>query len=104
MSPAVSFSVNAADGYTIRGFHWRHGPEEQRRRPVVILNAANSVRCRYYFRFAGFLFDHGFDAIVYDYRGIGESRPERLRGFRAGWCDWGSLDFDAVLRYAAREC
>ena len=70
---------------------------------MVVINAANSVRCRYYFRFAGFLFHHGFDALVYDYRGIGESRPERLRGFRAGWFEWGGLDFDAVLRYAARE-
>ena len=95
---AVSFSVQAADGYPIRGFHWRHGE-----RPVVVINAANSVRCRYYFRFAGFLFDHGFDAIVYDYRGIGESRPAKMRGFRAGWQDWGRLDFDAILRFAARE-
>jgi predicted alpha/beta hydrolase len=104
MAAAVSFSVQAADGYPIRGFHWRHGSEGQGRLPVVVINAANSVRCRYYFRFAGFLFDNGFDAIAYDYRGIGESRPERLRGFRAGWLDWGRLDFDAVLRYAIREC
>lgn len=103
MAP-VSFSMRAADGYPIRGFQWRHDSEGQGTRPVVVINAANSVRCRYYFRFAGFLFDHGFDSIVYDYRGIGESRPEKLRGFRAGWLDWGRLDFDAVLRYAVREC
>lgn len=70
---------------------------------MVIVNSATSVRCRYYFRFAVFLFEHGFDVIVYDYRGIGESRPATLRGFDASWIDWGRLDFDAVLRHAGRS-
>lgn len=95
------FETRAADGYAIRGFFWRH-PEGAAARPVVIINPATSVRCRYYFRFAGFLFNHGFDVIAYDYRGIGESRPESLRGFDASWIDWGRLDFEAVLRYADR--
>jgi predicted alpha/beta hydrolase len=42
------------------------------------------------------------DVITYDYRGIGESRPDSLRGFEAGWIDWGNLDFEAILRYAQR--
>ena len=67
---------------------------------MVIINPATSVRCRYYFRFAVYLFEHGFDVIVYDYRGIGESRPETLQGFDACWIDWGRLDFEAVLQYA----
>jgi predicted alpha/beta hydrolase len=68
----------------------------------VIINPATSVRCRYYFRFAGFLFEHGIDVVAYDYRGIGESRPASLRGFDASWIDWGRLDFDAVLRHVER--
>jgi predicted alpha/beta hydrolase len=109
-----AIALVAADGCPIRGFVWRHGERHAgdwgvvhrsnaSARPVVIVNAATSVRCRYYFRFAAFLFSHGCDAIVYDYRGIGESRPQSLRGFRASWLDWGQLDFEAVLRYAARE-
>ncbi len=92
------FATRAADGYAIRGFFWRHPGEGRAARPVVIINPATSVRCRYYFRFADFLFNNGFDVIAYDYRGIGESRPESLRGFDAGWLDWGRLDFEAVLR------
>lgn len=94
------FATRAADGYAIRGFFWRHPAEGWATRPVVVINPATSVRCRYYFRFADFLFNHGFDVIAYDYRGIGESRPESLRGFDACWIDWGRLDFEAVLRYA----
>jgi predicted alpha/beta hydrolase len=97
------FNLQAADGFTIRGFVWRHAADSRGERPVVIVNPASSVRCRYYFRFAVFLFDRGFDVIVYDYRGIGESRPAALRRFDACWIDWGRLDFDAVLRYAERR-
>ncbi len=90
----------AGDGYSIGGFLWRHSESIGEPRPVVIVNPATSVRCRYYSRFAAFLFEAGFDVILYDYRGIGESRPATLRGFDAGWIDWGVQDFEAVLQYA----
>jgi predicted alpha/beta hydrolase len=93
-------SVRVADGVPINGFQWRHARPRPDARPVVVINSATSVRCRYYARFAAFLFGHGFDVITYDYRGIGESRPAPLRGFAAGWVDWGHLDCDAVLRFA----
>lgn len=95
--------IQAADGYPIKGSVWRHAETGHAERPVVIINPATAVRCRYYFRFARFLFKHGFDVIAYDYRGIGESRPASLRGFDGCWIDWGYLDFDAVLRHAARS-
>ena len=89
----------AADGYRLNGFTWQH-PGPGRERPVVVINPATSVRCRYYARFAAFLHAHGFDVLSYDYRGIGESRPLSLRGFEAGWIDWGRLDFEAALQFA----
>jgi predicted alpha/beta hydrolase len=95
-------ALGAADGYPIRGFVWRHraAPADGAPRPVAIVNAATSVRCRYYFRFAEYLHRHGYDAIVYDYRGIGESRPAQLGRLDVTWLDWGERDFEAVLRYA----
>src|SRR5262249_31565060 len=63
-------SMTAEDGYKINGFVWRHAKardEGGELRPVVVINAATSVRCRYYFRFADFLQRHGFDVVVYDY-------------------------------------
>lgn len=98
-----ALSVPATDGYELRGFVWRHREPRDAPRPVVIINAATSVRCRYYARFAAHLFHHGFDVITYDYRGIGESRPPILRGFRASWLDWGRLDFEGILRHAAHS-
>ncbi len=96
------FCELAADGYLIGGFTWRH-PRTDFERPVVIINAATSVRCRHYSRFADYLFANGFDVITYDYRGIGESRSGSLRGFKASWSDWGVLDFEAMLQRAQRE-
>jgi predicted alpha/beta hydrolase len=98
--PHAPFTVPASDGYPIRGALWRHAEDVRDARPVVIINPATSVQARYYFRFAGFLFQHGFDVVAYDYRGIGESRPGSLRGFDASWINWGRLDLEAVLRYA----
>ncbi|KAF0862383.1 alpha/beta fold hydrolase [Pseudomonas sp. LD120] len=100
--PSETFNEPAADGYLIGGFAWRH-PQADPARPVVIINAATSVRCRYYFRFADYLFANGLDVMTYDYRGIGESRPASLKGFKASWSDWGALDFEAMLQRAQRE-
>lgn len=102
------FSVAAADGYRLQGFAWRHPSAMEEgaapsARPVVIINPATSVRCRYYARFAAFLHGHGFDVLTYDYRGIGESRPATLRGFQASWRDWGRLDCEALLGYATER-
>lgn len=94
---AVRF--RAGDGVALGGFLWRR-PGSDPGRPIVVISAATSVRCRYYARFAAYLHDNGFDVLTFDYRGVGESRPARLRGFRAGWRDWGELDLDAALGHA----
>src|SRR5450830_1142299 len=97
-----AFLDPAADGYPLGGFTWRHIRTDPTR-PVVIINAATSVRCRHYSRFADYLFANDFDVITYDYRGIGESRPASLKGLDASWSDWGALDFEAMLKRAQRE-
>lgn len=97
-----NLTIPAADGYPLKAFVWRHSASADRERAVVIINAATSVRCRYYARFAAFLFRNGFDVVTHDYRGIGESRPPDLRGFTASWIDWGRLDFEAVLQHVQR--
>lgn len=79
--PPTPVRLHAADGFTPGGFVWRHGTRslaDGSQRPLAIVNAATSVRCHYYFRFAACLHRHGWDVLVYDYRGIGASRPARL--------------------------
>lgn len=71
-TPGESFKEPASDGFILGGFTWRHANQDPTR-PVVIINAATSVRCRHYSRFADYLFANGFDVITYDYREIGRA-------------------------------
>ena len=72
-SQSTPFKEPTSDNHLLGGFTWRH-PRTDFERPVVIINAATSLRCRYYSRFADYLYTNGLDVITYDYRGIGESR------------------------------
>lgn len=98
-SAGAPFRMETSDRVALGGFAWRHG-DGGASRPVVVIAAATSVRCRYYSRFAGYLFANGFDVLAFDYRGIGESRPRSLRGFPADWVDWGERDLEAALLHA----
>jgi predicted alpha/beta hydrolase len=71
----------------------------------IVINPATGVLARYYHRYARFLARHGFEVLTYDYRGIGLSRPARLRGCGYRWQHWGGRDVDAALCHmAARRC
>ena len=92
--------IVCADGVKLGGHWW---PASSRPSGVVILNPATGVVARYYHRYARFLAGHGFDVLTYDYRGIGESRPARLKGCGYRWRDWGERDFEAAIRFALRR-
>ncbi|MBI5165530.1 MAG: alpha/beta fold hydrolase [Magnetospirillum sp.] len=92
---AQPIEIVCRDGVALGGHFWTRtaGPPSG----MVIINPATGVLARYYHRYAQFLAGHGFDVVTYDYRGIGRSRPSRIRGLGYRWRDWGELDFDAVL-------
>jgi predicted alpha/beta hydrolase len=89
--------IACRDGVVLRGHLWQ--ATCGRSCGSVVVNAATGVLARYYHHYARFLAEHGFDVLTYDYRGIGLSRPERLRGCGYRWRDWGQLDFDAALTF-----
>ncbi|MCB9765047.1 MAG: alpha/beta fold hydrolase [Alphaproteobacteria bacterium] len=68
-------------------------------RAFALINGAVGVRQRYYRRFAAFLAENGVETLTYDYRGVGEARPARLRGCPGRLSDWGSQDFPTALRW-----
>lgn len=70
---------------------------------AVAINCATGVLASYYHYYARFLADRGFVVLTYDYRGIGMSRPERLRGCGYRWRDWGEKDFDAALQFLHQQ-
>lgn len=91
-------AIICGDGVRLGG-HWWPGSEGAGA-GTIIVNPATGVLARYYHRYARFLAGQGFDVLTYDYRGIGASRPERLRGCGYRWRDWGERDFGAALRLA----
>lgn len=94
--------IPAADGYALAATVYGTGDPAP---PgiVAIINCATGVKASYYSRYARFLAAHGLTAIGYDYRGIGASRPGSMRRLNASKSDWGSKDFEGVLRWAAER-
>ena len=88
--------IDAADGYALGGRVYGAGGKGE----VVLVSGATGVRQQYYSRFAEFVASTGRTAITFDYRGIGASRPHRLRGFPGSMRDWGRHDFEGVFRFA----
>ncbi|MBE7376631.1 alpha/beta hydrolase family protein [Pseudomonas lopnurensis] len=88
--------LHCRDGYPLAAQLWRPTGQE---RGAVIISSATGVLSRYYARYAAFLAEHGYATLIYDYRGIGGSRPARLRELKMRWRDWGDYDFDAAVRW-----
>lgn len=94
---AFAVEISCPDGVRLGGHLWR--ADRDAHCGGVIINAATGVLARYYHRYARFLASHGFEVLTYDYRGVGASAPQSLKGLRYRWRDWGEIDFDAALRF-----
>lgn len=68
---------------------------------TALINSGAGISSRYYDTFASYLASHGIATLVYDYRGVGRSRPASLRGFAASVADWGSKDCAAGIDWLA---
>ncbi|HLU06721.1 MAG TPA: alpha/beta fold hydrolase [Woeseiaceae bacterium] len=99
MSEPENRSVTAADGYRLATTFYQAGNTDT----VVLINSATAVPRRFYQRFARYIQHHGWHVLTYDYRGIGESRPQSLRGFEARMRDWALLDMTAMVEWITSE-
>lgn len=74
-------------------------PPESDNGKILLINSATGVKQHVYFSFAKYFAEKGFTVITYDYRGIGLSKPEQMKGFEASMRIWGSEDFKALTQY-----
>ena len=88
-------TLTAADGYPLVA-HRFHSPSPPRGHLVV--GGATAVPQGFYKRFAEHAARRGFDVLTLDYRGIGQSAPSTLKGFRMDYLDWGRLDLAAGVQ------
>jgi len=66
---------------------------------LLLINSATGVKQQVYFSFAQFFSEKGFTVITYDYRGIGLSKPEKMKHFNASMRIWGSMDYKTLTQY-----
>jgi predicted alpha/beta hydrolase len=95
---ALDVSLCSQDNFFLAGRLWT-SPLGTKPRYVGLVNAGAGIASRYYDRFAAYLAESGVPTLVYDYRGIGRSRPHSLRGFKTSVEDWGSKDCAAALSW-----
>ncbi len=91
--------VTADDGYELAGWLVREDPHPVRAN--LVINSGTGTPKEFYLPFARFMARQGIQTLVYDYRGIGGSRPRALRGFGARMQDWGRLDMPAAVDHMA---
>lgn len=92
--------VAARDGHELAARVYL--PVGQPRR-VVLIAAAMGVPQRFYEAFARWLTDQGLAVLTFDWRGVGQSRPGSLRGFKASITDWATQDLPAVVDELCRR-
>jgi predicted alpha/beta hydrolase len=95
----IDSHVETADGYSLAATVYKARGSDT----VVLINSATAVPRHFYRRFAEHVQRHGWTAVTYDYRGIGDSRPLSLRGFKATMRDWAFLDMTAMVEWVQRD-
>lgn len=98
------FEVRCADGRALAA-HWFSAAAygAPARRGAIAISAGTGFPQTFYFKLAGYAAARGYDALVYDYRGMGASAPSDLSQEAARMSDWGLLDMRAALDAAARR-
>jgi predicted alpha/beta hydrolase len=94
-----SFNIRCPDGRELSA-HWfasraRHG--------ALLISAGTGFPQTFYFKLAMYAASRGYDALVYDYRGMGWSAPPDLSKETTRMSDWGLIDMRAALEVAAER-
>ncbi|MEM9596249.1 MAG: alpha/beta fold hydrolase [Acidobacteriota bacterium] len=89
-------TFEALDGATLVGTLFEpEGPPHT----VLLVNSGTGIPRRFYFRFARHAAAQGFAVLTYDYRGIGGSAPDSLRGYEASYRHWGQRDVPGAIAF-----
>ena len=93
-----TIKIIAEDGYTLFGT-LREPKLSTDIKGYIQINSGTGIPEKFYRHFAKYLTQQGYVTVTFDYRGIGKSKPKKLRGFDATNFQWGTLDMTAVLNW-----
>ena len=82
-------TFDALDGVALEGSLFQPGTPP---RAALLVSSGTGIPRRFYARFAQAAAERGFVALTYDYRGVGGSAPDALRGYDARYRDVGQQD------------
>lgn len=85
--------LSARDGYTLAATAF----VPERPKAAVLISSGTGFPRHFYRHIAEQGAARGFACLTYDYRGIGGSAPQTLRGFRADMTMWGRRDLPAAI-------
>lgn len=69
----------------------------QTRRAALLVSGGTGFPQTFYFKFASSAAQRGYDTLVFDYRGMGDSASPDIEEETARLSDWGLLDMRAAL-------
>lgn len=92
--------LQASDGFRLTVMAYS---AQGHRKGHLIIAGATGVAQRYYKRFAEFAAQQGVDVWTIDYRGVGLSKPQTLRGFEMNYLDWVRLDLATLLSHVVAQ-
>lgn len=97
---ATALTLQTADGYSISArLHDAKGASKGQ----MIVAGATGVGQQFYRRFAEYASAQGFNVLTLDYRGVGQSAPKHLKGFKMAFEDWAQLDLAAAVEFMHRD-
>lgn len=97
--PAQEIRLTAADGVVTAADVYL--PPGERKASMLVAPAMGTPR-RFYRHFCEWLSENGYLTLCLDYRGIGGSAPDKLRGYDAEILDWVK-DLNAAHTYLQRS-
>ncbi len=62
--------------------------ENNATKKIIVISSAIGVKQTFYAKYATYLANKGYLVFTYDYRGIGDSKPKKLKDFKAHFTDW----------------
>ncbi len=96
-----TLNILTSDGHTLVARCYR--PHAVPVRRAVIIASALGVPQTFYQRYAEWLVQQGCVVYTFDWRGMGLSAPQQLRGYKARLIEWATHDAPAVMQLVAQR-
>jgi len=88
--------IITADDYPITAHYFK---ADQSKGKTIVISIGVGMPQRFFFKFAAWLSNQGFNVYTFDYRGIALSKPKKIQGMKASFYEWTNRDFKALTQH-----